>query len=123
MSNFGLLWLMRRHCRFATAALTRLFHPLAPARFPIRRMPSKRWPALASRLVKYSYWSTVGVIANGLASGRTAMQTNLAKPFGCHWNREPLELAKAAGLKITRVQRNFFGVFHRIAAVPGTLPS
>src|SRR5262245_15221807 len=46
-----------------------------------------------------------------------------AKPFGCHWNREPLELAKAAGLKIIRVRRNFFGVFHRIAAVPSTLPN
>jgi hypothetical protein len=34
-----------------------------------------------------------------------------------------LELAKAAGLKIIRVRRNFFGVFHRIAAVPSILPS
>jgi hypothetical protein len=35
----------------------------------------------------------VEVIANGLAAGRTAMLTAL-KPFGCHWNRETLELAK-----------------------------
>ena len=43
-----------------------------------------------------------------------------AKPFGCHWNREPLELAKAAGLKIITAQRTFFGVLHRIAAVSAT---
>jgi ubiquinone/menaquinone biosynthesis C-methylase UbiE len=41
-----------------------------------------------------------------------------AKPFGCHWNREPLELTKSAGLKIIRSQRSFFGVFHRIEAQP-----
>jgi ubiquinone/menaquinone biosynthesis C-methylase UbiE len=41
-----------------------------------------------------------------------------AKPFGCHWNREPSELTKTAGLKITRSQRSFFGVFHRIEAAP-----
>ena len=42
----------------------------------------------------------------------------IAKPFGCHWNREPLELAKAAGLKIVRSHRSFFGIFHRIRATP-----
>jgi ubiquinone/menaquinone biosynthesis C-methylase UbiE len=42
-----------------------------------------------------------------------------AKPFGCHWNREPLELTKSAGLKIIRSHRSFFGVFHRIEAEPG----
>jgi ubiquinone/menaquinone biosynthesis C-methylase UbiE len=41
-----------------------------------------------------------------------------AKPFGCHWNREPLDLAKTAGLKIIRSQRSFFGIFHRIEAAP-----
>jgi ubiquinone/menaquinone biosynthesis C-methylase UbiE len=44
-----------------------------------------------------------------------------AKPFGCHWNREPLELAKAIGLKIIRARRTFFGVFHQIEAVPGSV--
>lgn len=34
-----------------------------------------------------------------------------AKPLGCHWNREPLELTKKAGLKIVRAQRTFFGLF------------
>jgi hypothetical protein len=43
-----------------------------------------------------------------------------AKPFGCHWNREPLELTKAAGLKIITAQRTFFGVLHRIVAVSAT---
>jgi hypothetical protein len=41
----------------------------------------------------------------------------IAKPFGCHWNREPLEIAKAARLKIVRARRVFFGIFHRITAV------
>ena len=43
---------------------------------------------------------------------------DFAKPFGCHWNREPVELTESAGLKIIRAQRNFFGVFHRIEATP-----
>jgi len=41
-----------------------------------------------------------------------------AKPLGCHWNREPLELAKDAHLKVIGARRNFFGVFHRIEAKP-----
>jgi ubiquinone/menaquinone biosynthesis C-methylase UbiE len=45
-------------------------------------------------------------------------EDEFAKPFGCHWNREPLELAKSVGLKIIRSQRSFFGVFHRIEAEP-----
>lgn len=43
-----------------------------------------------------------------------------AKPAGCHWNREPLELAKQAGLKIVRARRNFFGILHQIEAEPGS---
>jgi ubiquinone/menaquinone biosynthesis C-methylase UbiE len=43
---------------------------------------------------------------------------DFAKPFGCHWNREPLQLTESAGLKIIRAQRSFFGVFHRIEATP-----
>jgi ubiquinone/menaquinone biosynthesis C-methylase UbiE len=39
-----------------------------------------------------------------------------AKPLGCHWNREPLELAKQAGLKVVKSRRSFFGVFHLIEA-------
>jgi ubiquinone/menaquinone biosynthesis C-methylase UbiE len=43
-----------------------------------------------------------------------------AKPSGCHWNREPLEPAKTAGLRIITTRRNFLGIFHRITAVPTT---
>ena len=42
-----------------------------------------------------------------------------ARPAGCHWNREPLELAKQAGLKILKSRRSFFGIFHQIEAEPG----
>ena len=41
-----------------------------------------------------------------------------AKPFGCHWNREPLEVAKGVGLKVIRSKRSFFGIFHRIEGQP-----
>jgi ubiquinone/menaquinone biosynthesis C-methylase UbiE len=43
------------------------------------------------------------------------------KPLGCHWNREPLELAKDAGLKLVAARRSFFGIFYRIEAEPGGL--
>ena len=43
-------------------------------------------------------------------------EDKFAKPFGCHWNREPLKLAKSAGMKVIKSQRSFFGVFHRIEA-------
>ena len=43
----------------------------------------------------------------------------IAKQFGCHWNREPLELVRQAGLKINNSRRVFFGVFHQIEAVSG----
>ena len=43
----------------------------------------------------------------------------LAKPFGCHWNREPLELVQQAGLKVVQAHRAFFGIFHQIEAEPG----
>jgi ubiquinone/menaquinone biosynthesis C-methylase UbiE len=41
-----------------------------------------------------------------------------AKQFGCHWNREPLELVQEAGLKVEKVRRVFFGVFYQIKARP-----
>jgi len=37
-----------------------------------------------------------------------------AKPLGCHWNREPLELVGQTGLKVYRAKRNFFGIFQQI---------
>jgi ubiquinone/menaquinone biosynthesis C-methylase UbiE len=42
-----------------------------------------------------------------------------ARQLGCHWNREPLELVRQAGLKIHNSRQIFFGVFHQIEAVPG----
>jgi ubiquinone/menaquinone biosynthesis C-methylase UbiE len=42
-----------------------------------------------------------------------------ATPLGCHWNREPLELTKDAGLEVVRARRTFFGIFHQIEAVAG----
>jgi ubiquinone/menaquinone biosynthesis C-methylase UbiE len=44
---------------------------------------------------------------------------SFAKQLGCHWNREPLELVREAGLKIIEAQRMFFGIFHEIQAEPG----
>jgi ubiquinone/menaquinone biosynthesis C-methylase UbiE len=40
----------------------------------------------------------------------------LAKQLGCHWNREPLELVRKAGLNIISANRIFFGLFHEIEA-------
>jgi ubiquinone/menaquinone biosynthesis C-methylase UbiE len=42
-----------------------------------------------------------------------------AKPLGCHWNRESVELVRKGGLKVVEAQRVFFGIFHQIEAVPG----
>ncbi len=42
-----------------------------------------------------------------------------AKPLGCHWNREPLELVRKTNLKVYEARRLFFGVFHQIEAEPG----
>ena len=42
----------------------------------------------------------------------------LAKPLGCHWNREPLDMTRRAGLKIDTARRFFFGIFHQIEAAP-----
>ena len=41
-----------------------------------------------------------------------------AKPLGCHWNREPLQLTKTARLKIVEARQGFLGIFHRIEAKP-----
>ena len=41
-----------------------------------------------------------------------------AKQLGCHWNREPLELARGASLRIIKAQRVFLGIFHVIEAMP-----
>lgn len=41
-----------------------------------------------------------------------------ANCLGCHWNREPLELVRQAGLRVIAARRTFFGVFHVIEAAP-----
>lgn len=41
-----------------------------------------------------------------------------AKPLGCHWNREPLELVRHAGLSPVTARRTFFGVLHTVEAIP-----
>ena len=45
-------------------------------------------------------------------------EDSFAKALGCHWNREPLELARQANLQVTVAQRTFFGIFHLIEARP-----
>ncbi len=45
-----------------------------------------------------------------------------AKQVGCHWNRESLEIAEAAGLTIIHARRHFFGIFHELAALPAPIP-
>lgn len=39
-----------------------------------------------------------------------------AKQFGCHWNREPLELVEQAGLRPIATRQIFLGIFHEIVA-------
>jgi ubiquinone/menaquinone biosynthesis C-methylase UbiE len=41
-----------------------------------------------------------------------------AKPLGCHWNREPLDMVRKAGLAVTSARRFFFGIVHQIEAAP-----
>jgi ubiquinone/menaquinone biosynthesis C-methylase UbiE len=41
-----------------------------------------------------------------------------AKQLGCHWNREPLVLARKAGLTVAKARRFFFGMFYQIEAEP-----
>jgi ubiquinone/menaquinone biosynthesis C-methylase UbiE len=43
---------------------------------------------------------------------------DMLKQAGCHWNREPQELVKEAGLKILDAQRTMLGVLHTIEASP-----
>jgi len=39
-----------------------------------------------------------------------------ARQLGCHWNREPLEIARRAGLDVICYRRTFFGIFQEIEA-------
>jgi ubiquinone/menaquinone biosynthesis C-methylase UbiE len=42
-----------------------------------------------------------------------------SRQLGCHWNREPLELVRQAGLKVVETQRVFLGILYNIEAEPG----
>lgn len=42
-----------------------------------------------------------------------------ARTAGCHWNREPLELVRAAGLLPSLSRRTLLGVLHEIEILPG----
>jgi ubiquinone/menaquinone biosynthesis C-methylase UbiE len=48
-------------------------------------------------------------------------EDDFAKRLGCHWNREPLEVAGNAGLRVVVARRCFFGIFHLIEAKPPSL--
>jgi ubiquinone/menaquinone biosynthesis C-methylase UbiE len=54
----------------------------------------------------------------GISRWQDRHADQFVRPLGCHWNREPLELAGKAGLKPIRSRRSFFGIFHRIEAEP-----
>lgn len=43
----------------------------------------------------------------------------LERQAGCHWNREPRELAEEAGLTVVGHRRRLLGIFHGIVATPG----
>ena len=105
--------------------------------------PDKRFDTVVSSLTACTFPNPVGALqemarvcrTDGkvllLEHGRSdrerlgRWQDNLADPFakqlGCHWNREPLELVRKAGLKIDNSRRVFFGVFHTIDAEPGAV--
>jgi ubiquinone/menaquinone biosynthesis C-methylase UbiE len=37
---------------------------------------------------------------------------------GCRWNQDPLDLVRAAGIKVLKDKRNILGMFHSIEAAP-----
>lgn len=39
-----------------------------------------------------------------------------ARQLGCHWNREPLEITRQAGLEVSHYRRTFLGIFQEIEA-------
>ena len=41
-----------------------------------------------------------------------------AKALGCRWNRDPLGLARQAGLRLVAARRMFFGIIHVLEAMP-----
>lgn len=53
-----------------------------------------------------------------LARYQDRTEERIAGRVGCHWNREPPEIVRAAGLEIVDHDRKFLGVFHMIEAAP-----
>ena len=51
-----------------------------------------------------------------LASLQDRFADRQAKALGCHWNREPLELVRQAGLDVVASRRTRRGVYHSIRA-------
>jgi methyltransferase OMS1 len=41
-----------------------------------------------------------------------------ARRLCCHWNRQPLELVRDAGLTLRAARRAFFGIFHVLEVTP-----
>ena len=50
------------------------------------------------------------------AAQRILIGERHVRTFGCHWNREPLQLVEKAGLLVHVHRRRFFGVLHAIEA-------
>lgn len=44
----------------------------------------------------------------------------LARRVGCHWNREPTEIVRDAGLELRWARRELLGIFHLVEAAPGS---
>jgi ubiquinone/menaquinone biosynthesis C-methylase UbiE len=55
-----------------------------------------------------------------VAAWQDWLERRRGKHTGCHANREPLQLARQAGLEIVDAQRNLFGILHAIEARPRT---
>jgi ubiquinone/menaquinone biosynthesis C-methylase UbiE len=45
-----------------------------------------------------------------------------ARRFCCHWNRQPLDLVRLAGLTPRAARRTFFGIFHVLEVTPIASP-
>ena len=58
-----------------------------------------------------SSFAPAGWVQDRMAEGH-------ARRIGCHWNREPLEFVRAAGLTIVQSRRSILGVLHLIEATP-----
>jgi ubiquinone/menaquinone biosynthesis C-methylase UbiE len=58
-----------------------------------------------------SRWGMVGALQDRFADWQS-------QTVGCHWNREPLDLVRAAGLNVVHAERHLLGMLHLIRATP-----